>query len=194
MAKCAKCGAELIEGARFCRECGAKIEAPAVTVEKVAAVKSEIETTAVSLRELTDKMLATYVSGMKDLEDAVAKAKAEAASKAAEYEAKLRDSSVLLDAKTRELTELTEKYSKLQIINQQLQTEKYDAQAAVAELNNKVAALEQARTSLVAALNAQQAAAAVSAPVQPVAAVQDQPAEAASIPDAAQPVPAEEEA
>jgi chromosome segregation ATPase len=194
MAKCAKCGAELIEGARFCRECGAKIEAPAVTVEKVAAVKSEIETTAVSLRELTDKMLATYVSGMKDLEDAVATAKAEAASKAAEYEAKLRDSSVLLDAKTRELTELTEKYSKLQIINQQLQTEKYDAQAAVAELNNKVAALEQARTSLVAALNAQQAAAAVSAPVQPVAAVQDQPAEAASIPDAAQPVPAEEEA
>ncbi|MBQ1712461.1 MAG: zinc ribbon domain-containing protein, partial [Firmicutes bacterium] len=109
MAKCAKCGAELIEGARFCRECGAKIEAPAVTVEKVAAVKREIETTALSLRELTDKMLATYVSGMKDLEDAAAKARAEAESKAAEYEAKLRDSNVLLDAKTRELNELTEK-------------------------------------------------------------------------------------
>ncbi|MBQ2311378.1 MAG: zinc ribbon domain-containing protein [Firmicutes bacterium] len=194
MAKCAKCGAELIEGARFCRECGAKIEAPAVTVEKVAAVKSEIETTALSLRELTDKMLATYVSGMKDLEDAAAKARAEAESKAAEYEAKLRDSNVLLDAKTRELNELTEKYSKLQIINQQLQTEKFDAQSAVAELNNKVAALEQARTSLVAALNAQQAAAAVSAPVQPVAAVQEKPAEAVSIPDAAQPGPVEEEA
>ena len=194
MAKCAKCGAELIEGARFCRECGAKIEAPAVTVEKVAAVKSEIETTALSLRELTDKMLATYVSGMKDLEDAAAKARAEAESKAAEYEAKLRDSNVLLDAKTRELNELTEKYSKLQIINQRLQTEKFDAQSAVAELNNKVAALEQARTSLVAALNAQQAAAAVSAPVQPVAAVQEKPAEAVSIPDAAQPGPVEEEA
>ncbi|MBR3302332.1 MAG: zinc ribbon domain-containing protein [Firmicutes bacterium] len=194
MAKCAKCGAELIEGARFCRECGAKIEAPAVTVEKVAAVKSEIETTALSLRELTDKMLATYVSGMKDLEDAAAKARAEAESKAAEYEAKLRDSNVLLDAKTRELNELTEKYSKLQIINQQLQTEKFDAQSAVAELNNKVAALEQARTSLVAALNAQQAAAAVSAPVQPVAAVQEKPTEAVSIPDAAQPGPVEEEA
>ncbi|MBQ3930775.1 MAG: zinc ribbon domain-containing protein [Firmicutes bacterium] len=194
MAKCAKCGAELIEGARFCRECGAKIEAPAVTVEKVAAVKSEIETTALSLRELTDKMLATYVSGMKDLEDAAAKARAEAESKAAEYEAKLRDSNVLLDAKTRELNELTEKYSKLQIINQQLQTEKFDAQSAVAELNNKVAALEQTRTSLVAALNAQQAAAAVSAPVQPVAAVQEKPAEAVSIPDAAQPGPVEEEA
>ena len=194
MAKCAKCGAELIEGARFCRECGAKIEAPAVTVEKVAAVKREIETTALSLRELTDKMLATYVSGMKDLEDAAAKARAEAESKAAEYEAKLRDSNVLLDAKTRELNELTEKYSKLQIINQQLQTEKFDAQSAVAELNNKVAALEQARTSLVAALNAQQAAAAVSAPVQPVAAVQEKPAEAVSIPDAAQPGPVEEEA
>ena len=192
MAKCAKCGAELIEGARFCRECGAKIEAPAVNVEKVAAVKSEIETTAVSLRELTDKMLATYVAGMKDLEDAVAKTKSEAASKAAEYETKLRESSDLLDAKTRELNELTEKYSKLQIINQQLQTEKYDAQSAVAELNNKVAALEQARTSLVAALNAQQAAAAVSAPVQPAAAVQEQ--SAAQTPDAAQPGPAEEEA
>ena len=194
MAKCAKCGAELIEGARFCRECGAKIEAPAVTVEKVAAVKSEIETTALSLRELTDKMLATYVSGMKDLEDAAAKARAEAESKAAEYEAKLRDSNVLLDAKTRELNELTEKYNKLQMINQQLQTDKFDAQSAVAELNNKVAALEQARTSLVAALNAQQAAAAVSAPVQPVAAVQEKPAEAVSIPDAAQPGPVEEEA
>ena len=193
MAKCANCGAELIEGARFCRECGAKIEAPAVTVEKVAAVKSEIETTAVSLRELTDKMLATYVAGMKDLEDAVAKAKAEAVSKAAEYEAKLRDSSVILEAKTRELNELTEKYNKLQMINQQLQTDKFDAQSAVAELNNKVAALEQARSSLVAALNAQQAAAAVSAPAQSVAAVQ-QPSEAAPIPDSAQPASAEEEA
>ena len=193
MAKCANCGAELIEGARFCRECGAKIEAPAVTVEKVAAVKSEIETTAVSLRELTDKMLATYVAGMKDLEDAVAKAKAEAASKAAEYEAKLRDSSVILEAKTRELNELTEKYNKLQMINQQLQTDKFDAQSAVAELNNKVAALEQARSSLVAALNAQQAAAAVSAPAQSAAAVQ-QPSEASPIPDSAQPASAEEEA
>ena len=193
MAKCANCGAELIEGARFCRECGAKIEAPAVTVEKVAAVKSEIETTAVSLRELTDKMLAIYVAGMKDLEDAVAKAKAEAVSKAAEYEAKLRDSSVILEAKTRELNELTEKYNKLQMINQQLQTDKFDAQSAVAELNNKVAALEQARSSLVAALNAQQAAAAVSAPAQSVAAVQ-QPSEAAPIPDSAQPASAEEEA
>ena len=42
MAKCVKCGAELIEGARFCRECGTKIEVPVFTEEKAEAVKSEI--------------------------------------------------------------------------------------------------------------------------------------------------------
>ena len=167
MAKCVKCGAELLEGARFCRECGTKIEIPAVTPEKTAAVRSEIETTAVSLRELADKMLSTYVTGMKDLEDAAARAKAEAAAKTAEIEAKLRENTALLEAKTREFSDLSERFSKLQVINQQLQTEKFDAQAAVAELKNKVAALEQAKTSLMAALNAQQSVSAA-APVAPV--------------------------
>lgn len=163
MAKCANCGAELIEGARFCRECGTKIELPVVTPEKTAAVKSEIETTATSLRELADKMLATYVSGMKDLEDSVANVKAEAAAKAAEFEAKLQDANTLLEAKTREFNDLSERFSKLQVINQQLQTEKFDAQAAVADLNNKIAALEQQKSSLMAALNAQPAVSAVPA-------------------------------
>ena len=144
MAKCVKCGAELVEGARFCRECGTKIEAQVVTEEKAADVKDEIETTAASLRELTDKMVASYVAGMKDLEEAVAKAKEESVSVIADYEAKLKDNTAQLEKKTAELTELTEKYTKLQNINQQLQTEKYDAQAALAELKSKLDALEKA--------------------------------------------------
>ena len=173
MAKCVKCGAELIEGARFCRECGTKIDLPAVTPEKTAAVKSEIETTATSLRELADKMLATYVTGMKDLEDAAAKAKAEAESRIAEIEAKLSQTAAQLETKTKEFNDLSDRFSKLQSINQQLQTEKFDAQASAAELTNKVSALEQANASLMAALNAQQSissssAAPVQAPVQTV--------------------------
>ena len=70
MAKCLKCGAELNEGARFCRECGTKVAAPAVTVEQTAEVKNDIENAAKSLREITDKMIASYVTGMKDMEEA----------------------------------------------------------------------------------------------------------------------------
>ena len=160
MAKCLKCGAELNEGARFCRECGTKVAAPAVTAEQTAEVKNEIESTAKSLREITDKMIASYVAGMKDMEESASKIKAEAEVKASELEAKLAESAALLEAKTKEFDALNEKFSKIQIINQQLQTEKLDAQTAVSELNAKVASLEQVRSSLMAALNAQQSAAA----------------------------------
>ena len=167
MAKCLKCGAELNEGARFCRECGAKVPAETVTAEAAETVKSDIETTALSLRELTDKMIATYVSGMKDYEASVEKIRTEVAEKTAELEAKLSEKETLLEAKTKELAEITEKFSKLQVINQQLQTEKFDAQTAANDLRTKLAAVEKAKESLMAALTAQQAANAV--PLQPAA-------------------------
>lgn len=146
MAKCVKCGAELSEGARFCRNCGARVEVPALKPEAAAEKQKELEATALGLRELSDKMIASFVTGMKDLEGSLEAVRKEAEAKVAEAEKKFADRASRLMAKEREFSELSEKFGKLQTINQQLQTDKLDAQTEIASLKAQIASLQAAIT------------------------------------------------
>ena len=163
MAKCTNCGAELVEGAKFCRQCGQKIEVAELTAEVIDSRKNDIEGTALTLRETVDKMISAYVVGMKDFEDSLAKIKEETAARIASLEEQIKEKTVLIESKDKEFAELNEKYVKLQNINQQIQTEKYDAQALVTELKGKLAAVAAA-----AAVVKPDAEAAVAAAVETV--------------------------
>ncbi len=151
MAKCVNCGAELPEGARFCRNCGTRVEIPELRPEVLEQKKEEIEATALSLRELSDKMIASFVTGMKDFEGSLEKVRKEAEAKVADAEKKFADKASKLLVKDKEYAELSDKFKQLQSANQKLQAEKAEAQNEIASLKARVAALETAASKTPAA-------------------------------------------
>ena len=132
MSVCKKCGFSIPEGVLFCKKCGTPVQSIETNEMDVDLTIEELTKYSLEMRELSNRMIATYVKAVKKMELELDKVKIEAKSTISKLERKIREDEGEIRRYKVYVSELEEKAKEAETYTNQLIGEK-----AILEEENK---------------------------------------------------------